>query len=278
MKSSILRVYHKSIETVFAPQYVRDGWCEFDVSDYMLEGDYTIFIEPHTKVKLSCAYTSSASCNVSIQVRVGAYAQLHMQVIFDGSVGLFCSVIEPEKHAQCTYDFFVKDGNINKKVEVISQYDRSDVAVAGAYVLSQDSSCSIITNQLHRSGHANSSTVAINGIITDTAKFSYQGNIQIDVPSSAANAHQYNKNITLSETVHVTARPGLYVLHNDVTCSHASATGKLDEEAIMYAQSRGLSAACAQKIIVGGLLRETISDRRLQEHAYSVVEKLFSTD
>ena len=62
----------------------------------------------------------------------------------------------------------------------------------------------------------------------------------------------------LSESSKFNSKPELEIYADDVKCSHGSTTGNIDENAIFYLMSRGLSKSEASKMIVKGFLNEAI--------------------
>lgn len=54
--------------------------------------------------------------------------------------------------------------------------------------------------------------------------------------------------------------PGLEIQADDVRCTHGSTSGKIDEELIFYAQSRGFTRKEAARMIVTGFFQQ-IFDR-----------------
>jgi Fe-S cluster assembly protein SufD len=60
----------------------------------------------------------------------------------------------------------------------------------------------------------------------------------------------------MSPDVFVDSRPFLEILANDVFCTHGSTTGKLNEEQLFYAKSRGLSKKEAERILIDGFINE----------------------
>jgi len=71
-------------------------------------------------------------------------------------------------------------------------------------------------------------------------------------------AFQKNNNILLSSNAKVHSNPQLEIYNNDVKCSHGSTTGQLDEDAIFYLRSRGISFKNAEKILLNGFLNEVV--------------------
>ena len=65
-------------------------------------------------------------------------------------------------------------------------------------------------------------------------------------------AHQHNRNLLISERAQIMARPELDVHCHDIQCTHGSATGGLDAQALHYLHTRGLDKAQAKDLIIQG--------------------------
>ncbi|MDA8980473.1 SufD family Fe-S cluster assembly protein, partial [Chitinophagales bacterium] len=72
------------------------------------------------------------------------------------------------------------------------------------------------------------------------------------------NAFQSNKNILMSEEAVINTKPELEIYADDVKCSHGATCGQLDENAIFYAQTRGIPRDKAKKLIVFAFAQEVI--------------------
>ena len=81
----------------------------------------------------------------------------------------------------------------------------------------------------------------------------------IEKLSSNSEAYQNNKNLMLSPTSTIHATPQLQIYNNDVQCSHASATGTLDEEMIYYMETRGININDGKQLILKGFADEIIN-------------------
>ena len=81
--------------------------------------------------------------------------------------------------------------------------------------------------------------------------------------SSNSEAYQKNNNLMLSPKSIIHSNPQLEIYNNDVKCTHGSTTGQIDDEAIFYMRSRGITEALAKKILISGFLHETINQIEL---------------
>src|SRR5690606_35407049 len=78
----------------------------------------------------------------------------------------------------------------------------------------------------------------------------FNGKIYVEPQAQKTNAYQSNKNILLSDTCSVNAKPQLEIFADDVKCSHGSTVGRLDEEGMFYLRSRGINEISARALLV----------------------------
>ena len=67
-----------------------------------------------------------------------------------------------------------------------------------------------------------------------------------------------NKTLLLSNEAEIDAKPQLEIYADDVQCAHGFTAGELDEDALFYLRSRGISNAEAQSMLIEGFLTEVI--------------------
>ena len=87
-------------------------------------------------------------------------------------------------------------------------------------------------------------------------------------------AFQKNNNILLSSNAKVHSNPQLEIYNNDVKCSHGSTTGQLDEDAIFYLRSRGISLKNAEKILLNGFLNEVTTLISNLSYCHNITKKI----
>lgn len=96
----------------------------------------------------------------------------------------------------------------------------------------------------------------------------FNGKVVVQKDAQKINAYQQNANILLSDVAKINSKPELEIYADDVKCSHGSTTGQLDENALFYLQSRGISKDKAKKLLVyafAGELIESINNEKLKE-------------
>jgi Fe-S cluster assembly protein SufD len=60
---------------------------------------------------------------------------------------------------------------------------------------------------------------------------------------------QTNNNLLLSEQAHADTKPQLEIFADDVKCTHGATVGRLDDVALFYLKSRGISADTARTLL-----------------------------
>ena len=72
-------------------------------------------------------------------------------------------------------------------------------------------------------------------------------------------SYEQNRNLVLSEGTRADSIPNLEIETGDIEgAGHASATGRFDDEHLFYLQSRGISEAEAQRLVVHGFFNDLI--------------------
>ena len=98
----------------------------------------------------------------------------------------------------------------------------------------------------------------IKSVLNDNAKGIYQGKIYVDSKAQKTNGYQLSKALLLSENTEFDGKPELEIYADDVKCSHGATSGNLDEDAIFYLMSRGLSNQQSKKLLINGFLLDAV--------------------
>ncbi len=113
------------------------------------------------------------------------------------------------------------------------------------------------------------------GVIDDYATGVFSGKIFVRADAQKTNAYQSNKNILLSDNATVNTKPQLEIFADDVKCSHGCTVGQLDNEALFYLRSRGISADEAQAMLLQAFAADIVEQVKL-EPLRNYVEKLIT--
>ncbi len=98
------------------------------------------------------------------------------------------------------------------------------------------------------------------GVMSDQSRAVFNGKVMVRTDAQKTNAYQTNKNILLSDEASVYTKPQLEIFADDVKCSHGATTGQLDEEALFYLKTRGISDASARAMLTLAFAEDVISN------------------
>jgi Fe-S cluster assembly protein SufD len=101
----------------------------------------------------------------------------------------------------------------------------------------------------HAMPHCSSHEV-YKGIMADRSRGVFNGKIIVRPDAQKTDAKQTNKALLLSDDANVNTKPELEIFANDVKCTHGAAIGQLDEDAMFYLRSRGLSVAESRAMLI----------------------------
>jgi Fe-S cluster assembly protein SufD len=127
--------------------------------------------------------------------------------------------------------------------------------------------CDWVSNLEHQMPDCES-TQLINAVVGNEAHTSFLGKITVTQHASKTSAKMENFNLLLFENGKADTAPQLEILTDDVQCTHGAAVGKLDEEAIFYLRSRGLSEQEAKKVLLNGFIEQivgSIKEEQIQQ-------------
>ena len=96
------------------------------------------------------------------------------------------------------------------------------------------------------------------GILDGSARGAFDGKVIVRPAGAFTDAHQKNRNLLLSDTARIDAKPQLEIYNNDVKCTHGSATGRLDADALFYLRSRALSEGQARSVLTLAFASEIV--------------------
>ncbi|MBN1339889.1 MAG: Fe-S cluster assembly protein SufD [Bacteroidales bacterium] len=114
------------------------------------------------------------------------------------------------------------------------------------------------------------------GILDDQASGVFKGHILVRKDAQQTNAYQTNRNILLTDKATVNSKPFLEIYADNVKCSHGATVGQLDDEAMFYIKSRGISGHNARLLLMYAFAAEVIgkiSIRPLKDRIDDLVKK-----
>jgi len=107
------------------------------------------------------------------------------------------------------------------------------------------------TQQNHMAPNT-TSDLLFKGALKGRSRSVWQGMIYVAPGAQQTDGYQANRNLVLSEKARADSIPGLEIMADDVRCTHGATVGKIDQDQVFYALSRGIPYREAERLIVEG--------------------------
>ena len=115
-------------------------------------------------------------------------------------------------------------------------------------------------------------------VLDDHSVGVFSGRITVEQHAQKTEAFQTNRNMCLTRDAKMYSKPQLEINADDVKCSHGMTTGQIDEQALFYMQSRGISLDEAKTLLSVAFTADVIDNVRLaplKDRLHYLVEKRF---
>jgi Fe-S cluster assembly protein SufD len=113
------------------------------------------------------------------------------------------------------------------------------------------------------------------GILDQSSRGVFDGRIIVRPGAVKTSSRQENRNLLLSESAIVDSKPTLEIHNDDVKCNHGSTIGQLNDEALFYLRSRGISEEEARSLLVLAFASEIVDRMKLEPVREHIRRALF---
>lgn len=204
--------------------------------------------------------------NNKTEIHIGENAEVEyykMQNLNNQSGLLHQITITMQANSRLTMNCIsLNGGHIYNRIEVRMQGEGCSVQADGLYLMDREQRCDNYIFVEHACPHCTSREL-YKGILDDQAKASFNGHVLVQDGAIKTEAYQTNRNILLTDKAHVETKPFLEIYNDDVKCSHGSTIGQLDEQALFYLQTRGITARTARTMLSYAFCDEVIREVKI---------------
>jgi len=229
-----------------------------------------IIIGSNSELKVIEHYVSTSESsylsNVVSEVYVGENSELeHYLLEFESKKAFNISTlrVQQEKYSNIKSHSVLFGGAIvRNNVHPVLAGEGGNSLINGLYMSNDRQHMDNFMRVEHASPHCDSRQV-YNGVLDDSSRGVFHGRIIVHEGAVKTDAKQTNRNLLLSDTAQIDTKPQLEIYNDDVKCTHGATIGQMDENAIFYLQSRGISKKEAKTIMVKGFTGESFSNMSL---------------
>jgi Fe-S cluster assembly protein SufD len=195
----------------------------------------------------------------AVEIALGRGARLRYVNLQDWGTGVWHfarqrALLGPDAQIQWTI------GALGSRLAKVNQHvilagEGAEAQVNGVMFTEGRQHLSYHTLQHHRAAWCKSDLLYKAGL-QDKSRIVWRGMIKVDPGAQKTDGYQRNDNLMLSPDARCDSIPGLEIQADDVRCTHGSTSGRIDDELIYYAQTRGLTRNEAMRMIVAGFFQQ----------------------
>jgi Fe-S cluster assembly protein SufD len=124
----------------------------------------------------------------------------------------------------------------------------ADATLNGLVIIGGDQHCDNHTLLHHEKPNCPSHEL-YKHVLDGKATGVFKGKIFVQKDAQKTDSKQTSKSLLLSDDAYMNSQPALEIYADDVKCTHGSTTGPVDDEAVFYLRSRGISLEAARHLL-----------------------------
>ena len=173
--------------------------------------------------------------------------------------------VAQDRYSNAYVDTFSFGGNITRNNLAFNLNEENAVAnLNGISLLNDKQVVDNFTFVDHKVPNCDSHEL-YKGIFDDSSKGVFTGKILIRKDAQKTNGNQQNNNLVLSEKAQINTKPQLEIYADDVKANHGCTIGQLDEEALFFMRSRGISEKNAKALLMYAFASEALKNVKIKE-------------
>lgn len=178
---------------------------------------------------------------------------------------------------------YLQNFNLFSQGEYLHHFTQADLHYhselkISSLLLSSDTHRYIFSCDINHLANGSKSEVLSKQVIRDKSTCVFDANTMIAKQTKTTEAKQSSHALLLSDNAQVHAMPHLEIYSDDLSASHGSTVGELDELAIDYLLSRGIGFSKAKEILIAAFINELLEGIDASEHKERVFAKVGETD
>jgi len=238
--------------------------------DVMANRRLLVILEPRSEARLLvCDHCMDEVKNLTTQVVeifAGEGARFDYYDLEETSIATtrFCSLYAKQAAWSnvLVNGITLNNGLTRNNYRIALNGENAEATLCGMAVQDNNQQVDTYTLITHAAPHCKSKELFKN-VLDDHAVGVFSGRIVVDEGAQQTEAFQTNRNMCLTHGARMYSKPQLEIYADDVKCSHGMTTGQIDEQALFYMQSRGISYEEAKTLLSVAFTAEVIENIRL---------------
>lgn len=236
-----------------------------------------IFVGENSSVSIMHEFEGESNAGSFTNVVTEMFADKSAKISYtlienEGTQSSLINTVAARQKANSRFTMFTitKSGQLvrnNLRVEITET--GCETNMYGIYFTSGNQHIDNHTYADHQAPNCNSNEL-YKGVMADKSTGVFNGKIMVHQIAQKTNAYQSNQNVLLGDKATIFSKPELEIYADDVKCSHGCTVGQLDEEALFYLRSRGLSRDAAHRLLVQAFASDIIEKIEIEEVKTSI--------
>jgi Fe-S cluster assembly protein SufD len=245
-----------------------------------------ITVGRHAKATVVESYVSLSDAvyftNAVTEVAVGEGATLHhYKMQREGMRAYHVGTIETHQARDSHYvSFSLATGGSLTRTNIYTMLDGEGCGstLNGLYMLDGEQHCDHQTMIVHAQPNCYSREL-YKGVLDGQSHGVFNGKVYVDPIAQKTDGKQTNNTLLLSDKAHIDTKPQLEIFADDVKCTHGATVGRLDEQALFYMKSRGVSHELARRLLTYAFaadVLETLEQQSVREELERMTLRRFT--
>jgi Fe-S cluster assembly protein SufD len=246
-----------------------------------------IVVGRHAKAKVIESYVSLSDAvyftNAVTEVSVGEGATLHhYKMQREGMRAFHVGTIETRQARDSHYiSFSLGMGGSLTRTNIYTTLagEGCGATLNGLYMLDGEQHCDHQTLIAHAQPNCYSREL-YKGVLDGQSHGVFNGKVYVDPIAQKTDGKQTNNTLLLSDKAQIDTKPQLEIFADDVKCTHGATVGRLDEQALFYMKSRGVSRQLARELLTYAFaadVLETIEQDSVREELERMTLRRFTS-
>lgn len=203
--------------------------------------------------------TSLYNGYIDLAIEEGAQVSLATHTEKNCDLQGFFSVRASLKKASFFRSYLATFGSslLRHDYKVSLQGEGADAELFGLSLLSEAKHSHVHVTMCHNAPETRSYQ-KFKSVLLDQARASFTGKIHVKRVAQKTQAYQLTQSLLLSPQAITYAKPNLEIFADDVKASHGATVSQLDEEQMLYLQTRGISQKEAAALLTQGFCQEIL--------------------
>lgn len=235
-------------------------------------GSHGVVVQDHVSIGAGRRFTNAVT-----EVHVGAGARVDLALLQrEGEAALHVSNLQArvDRDARFASHTLTLGGRlVRNDLGVVLAEENADATLNGLFLGTGDGVLDNHTLVDHAVPHGTSREL-YKGILAGRTRGVFRGRVVVRPDAQKTDASQSNPNLLLGPGAEIDTKPQLEIHADDVKCSHGSAIGRLDLDALFYLRSRGLEESRARDLLTQGFAAEVLEAMEQPALAAAVRELL----